>query len=222
MIPVLYTFRRCPYAIRARMALQYSGVMVQQREVALRNKPVELLRASPKATVPVLVLPDGTVIDQSLDIMVWALRQSDPDGWLSGVDAGAVAHWIGLNDGLFKALLDRYKYAERHPALSRAAHRGNALDAFVGPLDTRLRECPAVCGDRVSIADVALLPFVRQFAMVEPNWFDAAPLPGVQAWLGRWLQSELFRAVMDRQNSAQGAWAFSATPDSQRGTCPNG
>ncbi|MCY7306362.1 MAG: glutathione S-transferase [Rhodoferax sp.] len=199
MVPILYTFRRCPYAIRARMALHYSAVVVQQCEVELRSKPVELLRASPKATVPVLLLPDGAVIDQSLDIMHWALRQSDPDGWLSGADSDQVAYWIGLNDGPFKDLLDRYKYAERHPALSRATHRANALDAFVGPLDTRLREHPAVCGDRVSIADVALLPFVRQFAMVEPNWFDAAPLPGVQAWLDRWLQSELFRFVMDRQ-----------------------
>ena len=138
-LPVLYSFRRCPYAIRARMALRYAGVPVDIVEVALRQKPAELLAASPKGTVPVLVTPDGAVIDQSLDIMQWALRQSDPDGWLGAGSAGEADRWIALNDGVFKPLLDRYKYAARHPELTTAEHRSHALDAMICPMQAQPR-----------------------------------------------------------------------------------
>jgi glutathione S-transferase len=193
--PLLYSFRRCPYAIRARMALRYAGVPVDVHEVALREKPAALLAVSPKATVPVLITPEGTVIDQSLDIMQWALHQSDPDGWLTG-STPAAQHWVTLNDDIFKPLLDRYKYAGRYPELSATAHRSRALAALVQPLDAQLQKTQWLLGPHVSWADVALFPFVRQFAGVDNAWFSAQPLPAVQAWLGTWLASSLFNDVI--------------------------
>jgi glutathione S-transferase len=208
--PVLYSFRRCPYAIRARMALRYAGVPVEMVEVALRQKPAALLAASPKGTVPVLVTPDGAVIDQSLDIMQWALRQSDPDGWLGAgsaaeADAAHAAHaahsahdWIALNDEIFKPLLDRYKYATRHPELTPAEHRSRALEAMIRLMEAQLQQTRWLLGPQISIADVALFPFVRQFAGVDRAWFDAQPLPALQAWLATWLDSRLFHWAMDK------------------------
>ena len=197
-LPVLYSFRRCPYAIRARMALRYAGVPVDMVEVALRQKPAALLAASPKGTVPVLVTADGAVIDQSLDIMQWALCQRDPDDWLGAGSAGVADRWIALNDGMFKPLLDRYKYATRHPELTPAAHRSRALDAMIRPMQAQLQHTRWLAGPHVSIADVALFPFVRQFAGVDRAWFDAQPLPELQAWLTGWLNSSLFNWAMDK------------------------
>ena len=197
--PTLYSFRRCPYAIRARMALIYAGAAVDICEVALRQKPAALLAISPKATVPVLHLPSGEVIDQSLDIMAWALHQCDPANWLTAGNPtqSAQAHrWITLNDEVFKPLLDHYKYPARHPELSVTEHHSRALDAFIRPLDAQLQATRYLLGAEVSLADVALFPFVRQFAMVDQQGFDALPLPGVQAWLAGWLGSALFGAVM--------------------------
>lgn len=202
-LPTLYSFRRCPYAIRARMALAAAGIAVTLHEVALRDKPAALLLASPKGTVPVLVLPDGRVIDESLDIMRWALGHGDPLGWLREADDPRAASWLHRNDALFKPLLDRYKYAPRFPELSQPGHRALAVAALVDPLDVCLREDAFVLGDRPSWVDVAVFPFVRQFTMVEPAWFDLAPWPGLHRWLGYWLQHGLYAAVMDKQ----GAWA---------------
>lgn len=202
--PTLYSFRRCPYAIRARMALGYAGAAVDICEVALRQKPAALLAISPKATVPVLHLPSGEVIDQSLDIMAWALHQCDPANWLTAGNPTqtAEAHrWITLNDEVFKPLLDRYKYPVRHPELSVTEHHSRALDAFIRPLDARLQATCYLLGAEVSLADVALFPFVRQFAMVDQQGFDALPLPSVQAWLAGWLSSALFEAVMAKPAS---------------------
>ncbi len=200
-LPVLYSFRRCPYAIRARMALRYAGVPVEIVEVALRQKPAALLAASPKGTVPVLVTPDGAVIDQSLDIMQWALRQNDPDGWLGAGSAGVAdeAHdCIALNDEIFKPLLDRYKYATRHPELTPAEHRSRAMDAMIRPMQAQLQHTRWLLGPKMSIADVALFPFVRQFAAVDRAWFDAQALPALQGWLTTWLDCGLFNAVMEK------------------------
>lgn len=194
---VLYSFRRCPYAIRARMGLHAAGVVVQIREVVLRDKPASLRLLSPKATVPVLLLPDGTVLDESLDILLWALREHDPGHWLAGVDDDAVRRWVTRNDTDFKPLLDRYKYAPRHPELSSLQHRDMALQVFVGPLDDVLASRPFLCGTQPGWADVAVFPFVRQFAMVEPAWFaDEAALPSLRRWLDFWLASPWFGAVM--------------------------
>ncbi|MFZ2737336.1 MAG: glutathione S-transferase [Burkholderiaceae bacterium] len=195
-LPVLYSFRRCPYAIRSRMALHYAGIEVTVREVALGDKPADFVALSSKATVPVLQLPSGDVIDQSLAIMQWALQQNDPQGWLR-LDANDEAlHWIALNDEVFKTLLDHYKYATRHPEQPASVHRAAATSAFIAPLNQRLLQAPYLFGTNPSLADLALFPFVRQFAFVDKAWFDAAPLAGVQAWLTAWLESELFAAVM--------------------------
>ncbi len=190
------------------MALAASGVAVTLREVVLRDKPAELLLASPKGTVPVLVWSDGRVIDESLDIMRWALGQADPLGWLRVADDAHAASWVQRNDDLFKPLLDRYKYAPRFPELSQPAHRALAAAAMLGPLDVCLCENTFVLGDRPSWVDVALFPFVRQFAKVEPAWFDTVPLPGVHRWLAYWLQHDLFAAVMDRQGALAAQTAF--------------
>ena len=201
-LPVLYSFRRCPYAIRARMALRYAGIEVTVREVALGDKPADLLALSPKATVPVLHLPSGEVIDQSLAIMQWALAQHDPLGWLRASPETDAAQWITLNDEVFKPLLDRYKYATRRPELPQSAHRAAAITAFMAPLNARLLQTPYLFGPSPSVADVALFPFVRQFAFVDKAWFDAAQLAGVQAWLAAWLGSDLFGAVMMKRPQA--------------------
>ena len=190
MIPILYSFRRCPYAMRARLALLASGTACEIREVTLRAKPDALIAASPKATVPVLVLPDGRVIDESLAIMHWALGRSDPEGWLARDDPALIA----ANDGPFKRQLDRAKYPERHdadPAAERAA--GCAL---LAPLETRLTDTRNLGGAQTGIADMAILPFVRQFAAIDRAWFDAQPLPGLQAWLARQLATPLFDRIM--------------------------
>ena len=190
--PILYSFRRCPYAMRARLALAVSGVRHERREVKLAAKPAEMLEASPKGTVPVLVLPDGAVIDESLDIMVWALGLSDPEGWLARHDPALIA----ANDGSFKHDLDRYKYPERHDS-EPAAHRASALE-FLAMLESRLAQSANLCGESDGLTDAAIMPFVRQFAAVEPEWFAAQPLPSVQAWLARHLASPRFAAIMDR------------------------
>ena len=190
--PVLYSFRRCPYAMRARLALAVSGMRVELREVKLSAKPDALLAASPKGTVPVLVLPDGTVIEESLEIMHWALGQSDPEGWLERDDAALIA----ANDGPFKHDLDRYKYPERHGS-DPLVHRAAGLD-FLRLLDARLADGGQLCGVERGLADMALMPFVRQFAGVDREWFDAQSLAHLQRWLAEHLASDLFAAIMVR------------------------
>jgi glutathione S-transferase len=197
-LPVLYSFRRCPYAMRARLALKYAHIQVELREVALRDKPAEMLAASPKGTVPVIVLPDGAVLEESLDIMRWALQQSDPDGWLAHEEHTAAL--IATNDGPFKWLLDRYKYADRHPERPAAGWRDAAVELHIAPLETRLRESRFLLGEKLSLADMALMPFVRQFAQVDAAWFEGAsvqaPFPALRDWLHALVGNELFAAVM--------------------------
>ncbi|MEA1619853.1 glutathione S-transferase [Erythrobacter sp. T5W1-R] len=191
-LPILYSFRRCPYAMRARMALWVAGITVELREVKLAAKPPALAAASPKATVPVLVLPDGTVIDESLAIMRWALAQHDPEGWLAGDDAALIA----ANDGPFKHHLDRAKYPTRYAA-DGLDHRAAALTLLL-PLDARLANAAQLCGESRSLTDIALFPFVRQFAAIDPDWFGQQSLPRLTAWLEGHLASELFKAIMPK------------------------
>jgi glutathione S-transferase len=190
--PILYSFRRCPYAMRAKLALIASGSVCEIREVKLSAKPAELLAASPKATVPVLVLPDGAVIDESLDVMRWALQGNDPDQWLDHDDTALIA----ANDGPFKAHLDRYKYPHRYasdPAEQRTAGAG-----ILAAVEDKLAKHAFLGGAKMGLTDAAILPFVRQFAATDGAWFDAQPLPGIQAWLARFLVSPLFAAAMLR------------------------
>jgi glutathione S-transferase len=191
-LPILYSFRRCPYAMRARMALLISEHVCELREVVLRDKPAELLALSPKATVPVMVLPDGKVIDQSLDIMLWALGRNDPENWLNGHDATLIAR----NDGQFKHHLDRYKYPERH-ASDAIEHRSAGLE-MLHSLEGRLERATHLCGDARSITDIAIMPFVRQFAATDWAWFAAQDLPQVQRWVHVHEHSALFLASMVR------------------------
>ncbi|MBA4087856.1 MAG: glutathione S-transferase [Novosphingobium sp.] len=191
-LPVLYSFRRCPYAMRARLAIAVSGVAVELREIKLSAKPPAMLEASPKGTVPVVVLPDGGVIEQSLEVMQWALRQNDPEGWRERDDAALIAR----NDGPFKHDLDRYKYPERHGS-DATAHRESGL-AFLAELDARLTQNGQLCGNERGLADMAVMPFVRQFAATDPVWFDSQPLPHLQRWLAGHLESALFASVMGK------------------------
>lgn len=194
--PILYSFRRCPYAMRARMALLVSNGVFEIREVKLSDKPAELIAASPKATVPVLVLPEGRVIDESLDIMRWALARHDPEHWLDGDDHAL----IEANDGAFKHHLDRYKYPERYGA-DAAEHRASGL-LMLASLEARLTSRKFLCGEHRSLADAAIMPFVRQFAQVDRLWFDAQPLTAVQRWLSVQLASPLFVRTMSPTHSS--------------------
>jgi glutathione S-transferase len=190
--PVLYSFRRCPYAIRARLALVVSGSLCELREVKLSAKPQAMLVASPKGTVPVLVLPDGKVIDESLDIMRWALANRDPEGWLMRNDPALIV----VNDGHFKHDLDRYKYPDRH-GVDPLHHRDSGL-AFLRDIDGRLAGAGQLCGASRGLADAAIMPFVRQFAAIDREWFDTQPLPHLKVWLAGHLASALFAATMTR------------------------
>ena len=191
----LYSFRRCPYAMRARMALRYSGVPVEIVEVSLKAKPAEMLAISPKGTVPVLEA-DGRVMDESLEIMRWALAQHDPDDWLLGGDS-RIAELIEANDHAFKVQLNRYKYAERYPEQPMEAYRAEG-GMFLQRLDGLLEGRDYLLSDHLSLADVALLPFVRQFAHVDREWFAQTPYVRLQAWLQRFLDSELFTSIMKK------------------------
>ena len=191
----LYSFRRCPYAMRARMALRYSGVPVEIVEVSLKAKPAEMLAISPKGTVPVLDA-DGQVIDESLEIMRWALAQHDPDDWLLGGDS-RIAGLIEANDQGFKVHLNRYKYAERYPEQPMEVYRAEGA-LFLQQLDELLEGRDYLLSDHLSLADVALLPFVRQFAHVDREWFAQTPYVRLQAWLQGFLESELFTAIMKK------------------------
>lgn len=190
--PVLYSFRRCPYAMRARLALAISGTHCELREVKLSAKPEAMLAASPKGTVPVLALPGGDVIDESLDIMHWALARRDPESWLARKDAALIAE----NDGAFKYELDRYKYPQRY-GVDALLHRERGLE-FLRELETRLIGKGQLCGNERGITDAAIMPFVRQFGAVDREWFDTLPLPHLKAWLTDHITSNLFAEIMMR------------------------
>ncbi|MCQ8103041.1 glutathione S-transferase [Methylomonas sp. SURF-2] len=193
--PVLYSFRRCPYAMRARLAIAYAQITVELREIELRRKPAALLTASPKGTVPVLVLPSGRVVDESLDIMHWALQIHDPDHWLAAWRQADGPALIQRNDGDFKYYLDRYKYADRYPQYSMDYYRQHG-ERFLYELEQRLRQNAHLCGDCFSIADAAIAPFIRQFAAVDQAWFAQADYPALHRWLGKVLDSDLFHGIM--------------------------
>lgn len=192
--------------MRARLAIAASGLRCELREVVLRSKPPELLAVSPKATVPVLVLPGGKVIEQSLEIMLWALRQSDPEGWLAtqheSVDS--MQSLIAANDDDFKQHLDRYKYPNRYPnehagkdQAFAQAHRAGAACWLIA-LETRLARHAWLTGATASLADMAILPFVRQFAHTDADWFASQPWPNLGLWLMRWESGALFQRVMEK------------------------
>lgn len=178
------------------MALYASGTTFEIHEIRLRDKPAHMLAVSPKGTVPVLCLTDGRILQESLDIMRWALAIHDPQGWLRGADTAEACEWLTRNDGPFKAALDRYKYTPREQAADRLLAREQAMQSLIAPLTRVLSLRPYVGGSRPLLQDVAIFPFVRQFAGVDPVWFEQTVAPGVQRWLRGWLASPLFERVM--------------------------
>lgn len=199
-LPRLYTFRRCPYAMRARMALLLAGCEFEAVEVSLRAKPASLLALSPKGTVPVLHLPDGGVIDESWDIMRWAWASRDASGEWARAQTPENLSLLQLNDGEFKHHLDRWKYPQRYPndTVAPDTHRDLAVDVLLRPLEARLTQARFLGGDTPCATDVAVFPFVRQFAAVSPAWFESLDLPALKRWLNGWLESALFARCMHK------------------------
>ncbi len=214
MLPLLYSYRRCPYAMRARMALLQARRDVQVLDISLRDKPAAMLALSPKGTVPVLHLPDGQVLDESWDIMRWAFALGDHDGWWSRAQSQANLDLLQRNDGDFKRQLDRYKYPDRYSgeAMSREAARAEAVAALLVPLDARLQGAQYLGGATPCATDIAMLPFVRQFAAVEPAWFAAQNLAAVQAWLTSWVSGGLFAACMAKTVGQSVSQSVNHTP----------
>jgi glutathione S-transferase len=204
--PILYSYRRCPYAMRARMALRYANIDVEIREITLREKPAHMLSVSPKGTVPVLVLASGQVLEQSLDIMDWALEQSDVHEWIIQDQEvqKLTANLIATNDGAFKQALDKYKYAIRFPESPPDVYRASGED-FLRRLELLLQQNNYLCRKTISKADVAIFPFVRQFSMVDEDWFEAANFPALKVWLNGLLNSMLFEEVMQKHPVFKGA-----------------
>lgn len=195
-LPILYSYRRCPYAMRARMALNVAKIDVEIREITLRDKPAHMLQVSPKGTVPVLVLPDGRVLEQSLDIMLWALKMHDPKGWLHANHPEAM-QLIASNDADFKQTLDRYKYPERYPEYPQTEYRTRG-ELFLQQLENALQAQPYLLGQQPCVADIAIFPFIRQFAAVDAAWFSQSPYMGLRRWLEGWVQSDLFASIMQK------------------------
>ena len=204
--PIFYTFRRCPYAMRARMAVYKAGIDHEHREVVLRDKPAHMLEISPKGTVPVLLTSDGDVLEESLDIMRWALSRNDPDNWL-GPDPETRDALISRNDNEFKGALDRYKYPDRFPDEDTSDAREKGLD-ILKDLNERLEKNGQLLSSGPSFADIAIFPFVRQFAHVDRDWFNGLDLAPLQTWLENHKTSELFSKIMPKYQK----W----TPDSDR------
>jgi glutathione S-transferase len=180
------------------MALAYAGITVEIREISLREKPASLLAISPKGTVPVLQSGDGLVIEQSYDIMKWALAKSDPDHWLSAETEPLIDEWVAKNDGPFKKLLDQYKYPDRYPDISLEETLSQATSLFLDPINERLKLSSCLLGSKISLVDIAIFPFVRQFAMVDPDWFAQSGLNSLKQWLNERLESPLFLGVMQK------------------------
>ena len=196
---ILYSYRRCPYAMRARMALFVANVQCDVHEVDFKNKPEAMLAVSPKGTVPVLVC-DGQepVLEESLDIMLWALSGHDPHGWLADKDESLLL--IAENDGAFKQSLDRYKYANRFPDEDCSNARTQGM-MFLEKLNSLLvvNDGLGLTAIQTSLADIAIFPFVRQFSNVDKEWFDEQDYPALQAWLSRHTQSDFFKAIFGKQ-----------------------
>ncbi len=193
--PILYSFRRCPYAMRARLGLLYAEITCELREVTLRNKPQEMIALSPKATVPVLQLASGQVIDESYDIIKWAMTQNDPADWESSITQSD--ELVAENDGPFKSALDHYKYSACFPDHPPEYYRAQG-EVFLKKLDQRLQDSLYLLGDSQTIADISIFPFIRHFAHVDRDWFFTAPYPHLQKWLQQFLDGVSFKAVMTK------------------------
>lgn len=193
----LYSFRRCPYAMRARLGILFAGLQVELREISLKNKPSQMLAISPKGTVPVLQLIDGRVIEESQGIMLWALQQQDPQGLLDTSVLQQAKALIEKNDNAFKLWLDRYKYADRHLEMTQLEYRQGG-EVFLQALEALLANKPFLLGSKASVADIGIMPFIRQFASVDKGVFYNLPYPNLQQWLENWLEHPLFLQAMTK------------------------
>ena len=193
--PILYSFRRCPYAMRARMAVSVSGQQVEFREVLLRDKPPSMLELSPKGTVPVLLLNSGEVIDESLDVIDWALNINDPEDWKRSNQSKKASVLIETNDNEFKHHLDRYKYSKRYDNEDPIVHREKCL-IFINTLEEQLKISKFLYDEKASALDISIFPFIRQFRIADMDWFDSLNKPKIQNWLMNFLESELFKSIM--------------------------
>ncbi len=193
----LYSFRRCPYAMRARLGLLFAELSVELREITLKNKPVSMLAISPKGTVPVLQLIDGTVIEESREIIIWALKHNDPQALLNSDTFEQANALIDKNDNEFKYWLDRYKYADRHTEMTETEYRQKG-EMFLKNLEQLLIKNTFLLADSATIADIAIMPFVRQFAHVDREVFKSLPYPNLQRWLKYWLDHPLFVITMTK------------------------
>ena len=198
-LPILYSFRRCPYAMRARMAIHISGQRCELREVLLRDKPPSMLEYSAKGTVPVLILQDGKVIDESLDVIDWALNLNDPDDWQRSKDTKKTKELIKINDGEFKYHLDRYKYSKRYDNEDPEFHRKKCLE-FIESINNELNNSEYIFDDNISYADIVLLPFIRQFRIADIEWFDSLPYDNLKKWLSSFLGSSLLNSIMKKHD----------------------
>ena len=192
--PRLYTYRRCPYAIRSRLALYKAKIAYEPIEISLKHKSSEFLALSPKGTVPVLVDIDGAVIEESLEIMLWALSQHDPEFWLLN-DENASQKLIDENDFNFKKNLDRYKYADRFPEHSKEYYRSEC-EIFLNLLNDKLQSNNYLMVERISLADAAIFPFVRQFSLVDEDWFLNSKYQELKKWLHNLINTQMFQEVM--------------------------
>ncbi|UJF17447.1 glutathione S-transferase [Vibrio sp. SS-MA-C1-2] len=201
LLPILYSFRRCPYAMRGRLGLFLGNQSVILREIILKNKPQAMLDISPKGTVPVLQLQDGSVIDESLDIMVWGLTQNqspEANFLLNGNNQQkAIMQLIEENDQQFKPWLDKYKYADRHLEQSKEEYR-QQCEIFIQQLEERLTGQEHLMGEQPTLADYAVFPFIRQFAHVDKKWFEGSPYPQTGRWLQTHLTSPIFSQIMKK------------------------
>lgn len=195
--PILYSFRRCPYAMRARLACKYSGLTIELREIVLRNKPASMLQISPKGTVPVLQLTDR-IIDESWEIVHWATHLNDPDNWRGeSAQINTANELVEINDASFKTHLDHYKYADRFPEQPAEYYREQASE-FLQQLEQRLSQHSYLLGETISLADIGIFPFIRQFAHVDINWFEQTPYTNLQRWMKAFLDSDLFASIMQK------------------------
>ena len=210
----LYSFRRCPYAMRARLGILFAELSVELREITLKNKPEQMLAISPKGTVPVLQLADGTVIEESVEIMTWALEQSDPKGLLDEKTLPQANALLAQNDNEFKHWLDRYKYADRYVEMTQTEYRQRG-EAFLQRLEELLTNNTYLLGERITIADIGIMPFVRQFAHVDRDVFYSLPYPKLQLWLQKWLEHPLFIQAMTKFKPWQEGDDVVIFPDTQ-------
>ena len=197
--PILYSFRRCPFAMRSRLALIVSDRVCELREVVLRDKPKEMLEVSPKGTVPVLIDMEGRVIDESIDIMLWALEKNDPEKWLipEQDSLGKMQEMIAEFDRGFKYHLDRYKYPDRYPGIDPEKHRNEGV-LYLEKLNAKLTTTKYLFGNRLALADSAIVPFVRQFAHTDKDWFQAQSWQPLQRWLSEFIDSEIYTRAMQK------------------------